>query len=304
MMLADLLRIYTGGTGVLHSGAIHPDLVRRLADEAAKSAKHVLNMCIRALDYIPPVDITFGEYLRGIITADFDLIGDDQYNYRVAFVEAFRGRGIYPRELETLSVDTLRWQGLDHSELPKKDQAAIKQQYDDIIGRLKHYADACLYINDREELFRITREQRSLLQRALKKAFAASPKFAAELGIDPKDSNSTVHAFEVHELRRSIKTGAGGQQVPQLVVALTQSRDIEVEGKKHIFRGGSTLVVDLSKPEVKYRIIKNINSPTRLERTVEFLRGVSRDPLRSLMFASDRPEPFAALHMLAEESQR
>ncbi|HYH84893.1 MAG TPA: S8 family serine peptidase, partial [Pyrinomonadaceae bacterium] len=106
---ADLLRIYTGGTGVLPSGAIHPDLVRRLADEASKSAQHVLNMCIRALDYIPPVDITFGEYLRGLITADSDLVEDDRYNYRVAFVEAFRRRGIYPRDVETLSVDTLRW---------------------------------------------------------------------------------------------------------------------------------------------------------------------------------------------------
>ena len=94
--IADLLRIYTGGTGVLPNGAIHPDLVRRLADEAAKSAGHVLNMCIRALDYLPPVDVTFFEYLRALITADFDLVSDDRHNYRVAFVEAFRRRGIYP----------------------------------------------------------------------------------------------------------------------------------------------------------------------------------------------------------------
>jgi hypothetical protein len=43
----------------------------RLANEAAKAARHVLNMCIRALDYCPPVDITFGEYLRGIITGGY-----------------------------------------------------------------------------------------------------------------------------------------------------------------------------------------------------------------------------------------
>jgi hypothetical protein len=113
---ADLLRIYTGGTGVVPTGAIHPDLVRRLANEAAKSANHVLTMCIRALDYLPPVDVTFFEYLRALITADFDIVDDDRHNYRVAFVEAFRRRGVYPVNLDaptrdtprTLSADTLR----------------------------------------------------------------------------------------------------------------------------------------------------------------------------------------------------
>lgn len=293
----DLLRIYTGGTGVLATGAIHPDLIRRLADEAAKSAGHVLNMCIRALDYIPPVDITFGEYLRGIITADFDLLGDNnRYNYRVAFVEAFRGRGIYPRDVETLSVDTLRWQGFNLSSLSKKDRTEVGQQYSDIIERLKRYADACLYINDRETLFIETRKQRRLLHGALKKAFAATPKFAAEMGIDP-----TLPTFEVHALYRSLRTGIDGQQIPQLVVALTQSRTIVIEGREHVFRGGATFVVDLSKPEVKYRIVKNINSKPRTERTTEFLRGVSSDPLRSLLFAPGRLEPFAALHTFADD---
>jgi hypothetical protein len=46
----DLLRIATGGTGVLPEGAIHPDLVNRLAAEAAKTSQRILNMCVRALD--------------------------------------------------------------------------------------------------------------------------------------------------------------------------------------------------------------------------------------------------------------
>ena len=47
-------------------------------------------MCIRALDYCPPVDLTFADYLRGLITADADLVADDDWHYRVAIIEAFR----------------------------------------------------------------------------------------------------------------------------------------------------------------------------------------------------------------------
>ena len=94
--VADLLRIATGGTGVLPEGQLHPDLVNRLAEEAAGSAQHVLEMCIRALDYCPPVDITFGDYLRALITADFELDPWTTEHHRVAFVEAFRRRGIVP----------------------------------------------------------------------------------------------------------------------------------------------------------------------------------------------------------------
>ncbi len=107
--IADLLRIATQGTGVLPPGEIHPDLVQRLAQEAAKSARHVLHMCIRALDYCPPVDVTFGDYLRAIITADYDLNPEDDRRYRVAVIEAFRRWGIYPRGIRNLSLDTLRW---------------------------------------------------------------------------------------------------------------------------------------------------------------------------------------------------
>lgn len=290
---ADLLRIYTRGTGVLPSGAIHPDLVGRLAAEAVTSARHVLNMCIRALDYIPPVDITFGEYLRGIITADVDLVGDDRYNYRVAFVEAFRAHGIYPRDLETLSVDTLRWQGIDLSNLTKKEQAAIEREYATILIGLRKYAEACVYMRDRQELFEETRRHRIRLAAALKKAFKATPKFAEELGLDPQGG------VEVHALRRSLRIAPDGGDIPQVLVSLTQSKVLDVDGRPGMFRGGSTLIIDLSKPVVKYRIFKRIGSETRRERTLQFLREAYGDPLRALLVAPDR-EPFALLHLLGD----
>jgi len=104
----DLLRL--SGTRLGASQHLHPDLIARLTKEATKSADHVLRMCIRALDYMPPVDVDFGEFLRAIITADTDLIPDDRLNYRLAFVEAFRRRGIFPHHCLSMSPDNLLWE--------------------------------------------------------------------------------------------------------------------------------------------------------------------------------------------------
>ena len=96
--VADLRRIATRGTGVLPQGYLHPDLVNRFTLEGVKSSRHVLDMCIRALDYMPPVQATFGDFLRAVLAADADLAPDDDRGYRVAFADAFRSYGIAPAE--------------------------------------------------------------------------------------------------------------------------------------------------------------------------------------------------------------
>ena len=107
--VADLRRIASGGTGVLPEGEIHPDLAGRFAEEAVRLSQRVLNMCIRAVDYLPPVDVTFGDFLRALITADADFFPHDPRRYRLAFIEAFRNRGIYPLDIRALAEDALRW---------------------------------------------------------------------------------------------------------------------------------------------------------------------------------------------------
>ena len=71
----DLIRIATSGTGVLPTGAIQPG-PRQPARRADRHRRQdfILNICIRALDYCPPVDMTFGDYLRALVAADFDLV--------------------------------------------------------------------------------------------------------------------------------------------------------------------------------------------------------------------------------------
>ena len=105
----DLYRIASEGTGVLREGDIHPDLVNRLADEAQRCADRALQMSIRAIDYCPPVGITFGDYLRSIITADVDMYPADVDNWRLAFIESFREWGITPRATRSMAEDSLLW---------------------------------------------------------------------------------------------------------------------------------------------------------------------------------------------------
>jgi hypothetical protein len=213
MRVADLLRLSTGGTGVLRPGAIHPDLVRRLAGEAAKAAGQVLEMCIRALDYLPPIDVTFFEYLRALITADYDAVSDG-HEYRVAFVEAFRRRGIYSQNLNdaapdtprTLSVDTLRWTGgVDLTKFSATEQRAIEKRYGEMIEDLREYAKETLYIEDRERLFKRTRDRRAQLNVKLKEAFKAVPGFAQQLGLEFSKGVDACHA------RRPLHTAGGGR---------------------------------------------------------------------------------------------
>jgi hypothetical protein len=105
----DLFRIATEGTGVLREGDIHPDLVNRLAEEAQRCSDRALQMCIRAIDYCPPVGITFGAYLRAIVTADYDMNPVDRENWRLAFIESFREWGISPRRTRSMAEDSLLW---------------------------------------------------------------------------------------------------------------------------------------------------------------------------------------------------
>jgi hypothetical protein len=130
----------------------------------------------------------------------------------------------------------------------------------------------------------------------LESFFESSPEFAAGLGLDP-----TLGTFEVHALRRSVRVGSNGRQIPQVIVSLVQSTTIPKTDKTpaHPFYGGTTIVLDLSPPSIRYLIGKNINNRDRRERTAAFRRENANDALRDLIFGM-RPEPFAALHTLGD----
>jgi hypothetical protein len=289
--VADLIRLSTSGSGVLPPGAIHPDLVNRLAEEACKAAGHVLTMCVRALDYCPPVDLTFGEYLRAVITADIDVVPDDDRRYRLAFVEAFRRRGIYPRDVRTLSIESLRWRQ------PQEDEFQPSAGLTAIIAEVRELAELQLYAKNREEIFIRERKARLMLQKLIKASLKeeSGKQDAAFLGLAAQGS------FEVHAAHFAARVGPDGDLLFQLIMQLTQQRRVQTaKGQTVTAEGGCTLVADLKTPKVAYCIRKPLGSETRLARQLDFLQRFSNTGLRSTYFGAWEPgdvrEPFALLH--------
>jgi hypothetical protein len=303
--VADLLRIYTGGSGVLPDGDIHPDLVTRLSNEANKSASHVLSMCVRAIDYCPPVDLTFGEYLRALITADVDLVPEDDLNYRVAFVEAFRKRGIYPRNLRTLSVENLIWRRSRYDEFEPSDKLK------DIFGTLRVFSQRQLYAASRRKLFSESARARKKLHDSLQNHLRAEveAKQQQQLQLDEKSTKPNdceflglavpetgELVFEIESLHFAGRTGPDGDLLLQAIVQIIQEGQIDGQPME----GGCTVIVDLKNADIAYCIRKPISSRSRQALQKEYLQGFAGTHLRDTYFARDasneRKEPFAFLH--------
>ena len=268
--VADLKRIATGGTGVLPEGDLHPDLVGRMANEAAKSAGHVLKMCIRAMDYVPPMDITFGEFLRALITADFDLVPDDDRRYRIAFIEAFRKWGIYPRDVRTLSEETLRW---TPPEPQRRSLFSTHKGSSRVINMVRRALLAWRPGEPREDIFNAIRNAQERLHEYFKSLPESPTKDAILGGID------TRRSFQVTNLRPARRIGPRGEFLTEMVVEILQARrapstDEETAERVDIpFRGGVTLIVGMDQENyvVRYAISKRPDSAAREARQREFL---------------------------------
>ncbi|MRG58161.1 S8 family serine peptidase [Phyllobacterium sp. SYP-B3895] len=288
--MLDLVKLATQGTGVLPPGDISVELADRMADEASKVATQVLKMCIRALDYCPPVDITFGDYLRALITADRDLVPDDPRGYRVAFVAAFRDRGIYPSGVRHLSPGNLIWES---PPLPLTNLDAILSEMK-LTWNLN---------NDRRLAYKA-----SQLNAATFHAWLVSPKQVSDeelamLGFTRKSQKMRVgnmegqmRGLEVHSVRPARRIGPDGQSRTDLIVEITQTfrPDQVLDG---LYRGGCTLVIDLETSTVRYCIRKRVTSAERMSQQAAYRRQFESDP--RMQYFDQSPagdEPFAMLH--------
>ena len=89
---------------------------RRAAEEGAKSADHLLRMCIRAIDYTPPVEIAFADFLAALLASDAEVVPDDQHSYRSSLIETFAGYGIVAKPVARIP-DRRRGRGLSYANI-------------------------------------------------------------------------------------------------------------------------------------------------------------------------------------------
>jgi hypothetical protein len=332
--IQDLLRLATAGTGILNPGDISSDLVARLAEEASKTAGHILSICIRALDYCPPVDTDFGDYLRALITADESLVTYDPQNYRLAIIDAFRRRGIYPHDVRNLSVESLLWH-----EPTEIEQEGFELLFHGPEGLQKLFP-RWNRGSDPEQVFHQTRECRRTLHHWFMDPGALAAAEAAHMLMDKLEKNKTDAVYrdkdglpelEVHSIRPARRVGPDGQTVTELVIEMTQRRRGYFNAEKQrkvesgelapmepdfIFRGGCTLLVDLETARVRYCIYKDLSSQNRIERMRKYLQSGSGPSLQATYLGDpgkefshfngeqgSRSEPIASLHrtLRAEE---
>lgn len=290
------IRLATAGSEVLPQGMLQGDLVDELARVATNVAHQVLLMCIRALDYCPPVDITFGDFLRAIITADKDLVPNDPLGYRVAIASAFRARGIYPEGVRTVSVDTLSWDPPPAQfEKLGKVLSVLSFNWDKESDRHRSWtssmANARMVHRWLCDPKRVSDAELAMLGLRRK----ADPNFQVAMK-DGSVATMDLRGIEVHSVRPLQRVGPDGQLLSQVVVELTQSLRSK-ENEPLVLRGGCTLIIDLRKSMVTYMVRKRADQFARMERQQE-LWAHHTPQIRDLYRAHDGwdDEPFAFLH--------
>jgi hypothetical protein len=215
-------------------------------------------MCIRAFDYLPPVDVTFGDFLRAMITADFELIPEDEHDLRGAMIEAFRLRGIYPEGVGSLAEESLLWNNVEQK-LPPFDDHIRKllehvffkalRSFDTGWEDTTYQASADLsqqYVTE-EEGEEIELDVNEELARAL---HDYAQQHAHELGLKKADK------IQVRGFHPVFRVAPSGRLLIELVAQFTQT-DYSVKDQLGglPFRGGCTLIAS-STGNVRYLISK------------------------------------------------
>ena len=274
------------------------ELVELLARDAEKLAGQFLRIVIRALDYCPPVDLKLGEFLRAIITADYDLVPDDPWAYREAFIRAFRRYGITVQDVPDLSEDALLW-------------CPPEEALEPIQGLQMQELQFGSSISDAAPPGELRRRAQVLGE------FITHPDRIRHFGLEPPSRTRKIEPPVIETVRVLQRVGPDGTVNFDLVAEVIQRRRVTIVPRRKVkasqkkkvkvrrrwVYGGSTIILDAS-GYIRYIIVKNVASKTRERRLDAHLQ---RKPQYARYF-SDNPPPASArlrnLHRPRKEKAR
>jgi hypothetical protein len=260
---ARLRRLASGGSGLLPPGAMHPDLLDDLAEEAASLARRFMAVTVRALDYCPPASIQLGEYLRAMITADALLVPDDRWCFREALIDAFRARKIYPRHVFSLTEDSLLWSPPRREPAPLAALSFAATRFDGGPGRP------------------LAPENRVGQAKALGR-WLMQPEVLAECGLVAPDDpalaakGATVTRPSIDALEVTSYASPEGEMHFHTVAVVTQRCTVARRGKKpgFSFQAGGTLLFG-TEGELRLAISKSALGAGRIERRRDFIEAAA-----------------------------
>lgn len=211
-----------------------------VVEEGARAAGHLLTMTIRALDYCPPTDITFADYLSALLTVDREVVPDDKYRYRAALLRHFNNFGI--RHAIGADADGL-W-----------------KQFDGELVYARTHFDSML--RDKEEVFRFIWENRKALDiddRGYVEVQSVRP--SIRIGPDGFTLRETVAEYvqimtlQARELKAALK--------------ITPPPDLPPTMRIRIFGGGALIFNEYG--QLKYKIANRIEDAKRQTARLKYL---------------------------------
>jgi hypothetical protein len=237
----------------------------RAAEEGATAAQHLLGMCVRAIDYLPPVEFEFPDFLAALLVSDAEIVPDDKHGYRDAVQGAFAQWGIQAADNHIADLS----------------QSSLTPVY----RNLSYTA----LRSDTDEVFRFIWENLELLQ--------IDPRFyihvehvrpSVRVGPDGMIVAETVAEYiQFLEGTPAGLSRAIGLRVPKAVPSGTRVRVL----------GGGTIVFDQF-GQAKYHHRKDIRDPGRQQRRLSYLvrNGLSDDESLGVSDGMPAGQRFAILH--------
>lgn len=225
-------------------GQIRPGYLDRgrVVEEGASIASYLLTMMIRAIDYAPPVDLEFCDYLSAVLTSDHEINPDDsKYRFREILRTTFEAYDINPASKGT-AEEPGAWD-------PPESDLNFERMHFESMQR------------DPDEVFRFVWENRKALklnEDAYSRVLSVRP--CLRIGPDGFALRETVA-----EYLQQIKLSASELKSLKVKVPEGMPRDLEVT-----LYGGGALIFD-EYGRLKFHVRNRVNDDERQTQRLKYL---------------------------------